>query len=125
MDKSLKCCTKLLENESNGNTTVMEVNPNGAATVVAGCSVPKGTWSNEVEPSNLVELMLENEMLRTMVETNRNFDQGVLNRRGLAAGRGNGRGPSQEGGRTGSNTSTWVARVMLEMAIGTELMQGC
>ncbi|CAK9159276.1 unnamed protein product [Ilex paraguariensis] len=103
----IKVLHKASENESDGNTTFMEVNLNGAATVVAGCSIPsdvyvdersadismeiptakcdflgmaldnsEGTRSNEVEPGNLAELMLKNEMLRTMVETNRNFDQG-------------------------------------------------
>ncbi|CAK9161835.1 unnamed protein product [Ilex paraguariensis] len=106
----IKVLHKAFENESNGNTIVMEVTPNGVATVVAGCSVPsdvyvvewsadisveiptakssslgmaldnsEGTRCNEAEPSNLAELMRENELLRTMVETNRKFDQGVLN----------------------------------------------
>ncbi|CAK9169831.1 unnamed protein product [Ilex paraguariensis] len=110
----IKVLHKASGNESNGNTIVMEVDPNGAATVVAGCSFPsdvyvdersadismeipiakcsflgmaldnsESTRNNEVEPGNLAELMLENEMLRTMVETNRNFDQGVLNHRGV------------------------------------------
>ncbi|CAK9158594.1 unnamed protein product [Ilex paraguariensis] len=56
----------------------------------------EGTRSNVVEPDNLTELVLENEMLRTMVETNRNFVQWALNHKGL---------------------------VILEMAMGAELVQ--